>query len=113
MRLIDVGTPDAARLHKASMAAPRVAVYTHKDPSQLIGRLAGERIIALMRSAVPSIARSSARLPASSAAWPSACRSPIASSTCHRRETPTALSSGTRSVIATRRQFRARQRGRA
>lgn len=41
---IDVGTPDAARLHKASKAAPRVAVYTHKDPEQLVGRLAGERI---------------------------------------------------------------------
>ena len=29
---IDIGTPDAARLHKASKAAPRVVVYTHKDP---------------------------------------------------------------------------------
>src|SRR5688572_705347 len=28
---IDVGTPDAARLHKASKAADRVAVYIHKD----------------------------------------------------------------------------------
>ena len=41
---IDVGMPDAARLHKASKAAPRVAVYTHHDPAQLVGRLAGERI---------------------------------------------------------------------
>src|SRR5216110_639654 len=41
---IEIGTPDAARLHKASKAAPRVAVYTHKDPAQLVGRLAGERI---------------------------------------------------------------------
>jgi uncharacterized protein YaeQ len=41
---IDVGTPDAARLHKACKAAPRVVVYTHKDPSQFLGRLAGERI---------------------------------------------------------------------
>src|SRR5688572_18431649 len=31
---IDIGTPDAARLHKASKAAARVAVYTHKDPAQ-------------------------------------------------------------------------------
>src|SRR5688500_9534408 len=30
---IDVGAPDAARLHKASKAAPRVAVYTHRDPA--------------------------------------------------------------------------------
>ncbi len=28
---IDIGTPDAARLHRASKAAPRVAVYTHQD----------------------------------------------------------------------------------
>jgi uncharacterized protein YaeQ len=41
---IDVGTPDAARLHKASKAAARVAVYTHKDPDRLLKQLAGERI---------------------------------------------------------------------
>ena len=41
---IDVGTPEAARLHKACKAAPRVAVYTHKDPAHLISRLAGKRI---------------------------------------------------------------------
>jgi uncharacterized protein YaeQ len=41
---IEVGSPDAARLHKASKAAPRVAVYTHKDPAQLLRQLAGERI---------------------------------------------------------------------
>jgi uncharacterized protein YaeQ len=41
---IEVGTPDAARLHKASKAATRVAVYTHKDPRQFLSRLAGEKI---------------------------------------------------------------------
>jgi uncharacterized protein YaeQ len=41
---IDVGVPDAARLHKASKAAPRVAVYTHKDPRTLLKALAGEKI---------------------------------------------------------------------
>jgi uncharacterized protein YaeQ len=41
---IDVGLPDAARLHKASKAAPRVAVYTHRTPAQLLRQLAGERI---------------------------------------------------------------------
>jgi uncharacterized protein YaeQ len=41
---IDVGAPDAARLHKASKAAPRVAVYTHRDPAQILRQLAGERI---------------------------------------------------------------------
>jgi len=41
---IDIGAPDAARLHKASKAAPRVAVYTHKDPAQIVRQLSGERI---------------------------------------------------------------------
>jgi uncharacterized protein YaeQ len=41
---IDIGAPDAARLHKASKAAPRVAVYTHKDPAVLLSQLSGERI---------------------------------------------------------------------
>ena len=41
---IDVGAPDAARLHKASKAAPRVAVYTHRDPAMLQRQLGGERI---------------------------------------------------------------------
>jgi len=41
---IDVGTPDAARLHKASKAAARVVVYTHKEPRQFLNRLAGEKI---------------------------------------------------------------------
>ena len=41
---IEVGMPDAARLHKAGKASPRVAVYTHKDPAQLVNRLTGERI---------------------------------------------------------------------
>jgi uncharacterized protein YaeQ len=41
---IEVGTPDAERLHRASKAAPRVAVYVHRDPAQFLARLAGERI---------------------------------------------------------------------
>jgi uncharacterized protein YaeQ len=41
---IDIGAPDAARLHKASKAAPRVAVYTHKDPALLRRSLVGEKI---------------------------------------------------------------------
>jgi uncharacterized protein YaeQ len=41
---IDVGVPDAARLHRAAKAAPRVAVYTHKDPALLQAALAGARI---------------------------------------------------------------------
>jgi uncharacterized protein YaeQ len=41
---IDVGTPDAGRLHRAGKLAPRVAVYVHKEPSQWLRALAGERI---------------------------------------------------------------------
>ncbi len=41
---IDVGTPDAPRLHRASKLAPRVAVYLHKDPAQWLRGLEGERI---------------------------------------------------------------------
>jgi uncharacterized protein YaeQ len=41
---IDVGVPEAARLHRASKAAQRVIVYTHKDPVPWMARIAGERI---------------------------------------------------------------------
>ena len=41
---IDVGAPDAARLHKAGKAAPRVAVYTHREPRHVLQALSGERI---------------------------------------------------------------------
>ena len=40
---IEVGAPDAARLHKAAKAAPRVAAYSHKGPEPL-RRQAGEKI---------------------------------------------------------------------
>jgi uncharacterized protein YaeQ len=41
---IDIGSPDAARLHKACKLAPRVAVYMHRDPGQFLRGLTGERI---------------------------------------------------------------------
>jgi uncharacterized protein YaeQ len=41
---IEIGAPDATRLHKASKLAPRVAIYTHKDPAQLVRQLVGARI---------------------------------------------------------------------
>jgi uncharacterized protein YaeQ len=41
---IEIGAPDATRLHKAAKASPRVAVYTHKDPAQLLSRLVGADI---------------------------------------------------------------------
>jgi uncharacterized protein YaeQ len=41
---IEVGAPAAARLHKASKASQRVAVYAHKDIDLLLAKLQGERI---------------------------------------------------------------------
>src|SRR5450755_79178 len=41
---IDVGAPEAARLHRAAKLAPRVAIYTNKDAVQLAARLGTERI---------------------------------------------------------------------
>lgn len=41
---IEIGSPDAARLHRASKAAPRVAVYTHDGAERYWESLAGARI---------------------------------------------------------------------
>jgi uncharacterized protein YaeQ len=41
---IEVGLPDADRLHRGSKLAGRAVVYTHRDPAQLIIQLAGRRI---------------------------------------------------------------------
>jgi uncharacterized protein YaeQ len=41
---IDIGAPEASRLHRAAKAAPRVAIYTHKDAALLASRLGSERI---------------------------------------------------------------------
>jgi uncharacterized protein YaeQ len=41
---IEIGTPSAERLHKASKAAPRLVVFTHNDPAQL-KKVAQERVI--------------------------------------------------------------------
>ena len=41
---VDVGAPDASRLNRAAKMADRVVVYTHKDPTQWLRQLAGERI---------------------------------------------------------------------
>jgi uncharacterized protein YaeQ len=41
---IDVGTPAADRLHRASKAAARVAVYVHREASQWLAGLAGAKI---------------------------------------------------------------------
>jgi uncharacterized protein YaeQ len=41
---IEVGTPEAARLHKASKSARRVVIYAHRDVEPWLARLVGERI---------------------------------------------------------------------
>jgi uncharacterized protein YaeQ len=41
---IEVGLPDADRLHRASKLANRVAVYTHRDIRILLGQLEGRKI---------------------------------------------------------------------
>jgi uncharacterized protein YaeQ len=41
---IEIGTPDSARLHKASKAADRVAVYCHKEHAQWLKGLAAAGI---------------------------------------------------------------------
>lgn len=41
---IDIGTPAADRLHRASKAAPRVAVYIHREAAQWLEGLAGAKI---------------------------------------------------------------------
>jgi uncharacterized protein YaeQ len=41
---IDIGLPEPERLHRASKAAPRVAVYTHKDPTQWAVKLEAAKI---------------------------------------------------------------------
>jgi len=42
--LIEVGAPDADRLHRGSKLAGRVAVYTHRDPRIVLEQLAGRKI---------------------------------------------------------------------
>jgi uncharacterized protein YaeQ len=41
---VDIGLPEPERLHRASKAAPRVAVYTHKDPAQWAEKLVAAKI---------------------------------------------------------------------
>lgn len=41
---IEVGMPDAERLHRGSKLAGRAAVYTHRDAGQLLRQFAGKKI---------------------------------------------------------------------
>ena len=63
---IEVGTPDPARLHKATKATERVVVYCHKDPQAWLRALGAAKIYAperltgwqLERAAVDALAES-------------------------------------------------------
>ncbi|MGP6170497.1 YaeQ family protein [Microbacterium sp. A196] len=44
MAWIEVGAPDAERLHHGSRIAERAAVYTHRDPAKVIATWSGKRI---------------------------------------------------------------------
>ncbi|MGK0714977.1 YaeQ family protein [Leucobacter sp. W1153] len=41
---IEIGAPDAARLHYGSKLADRVAIYTHRDPAKLLTSWTGKTI---------------------------------------------------------------------
>ena len=41
---IEVGAPDAERLHRGSKLAGRAAVYTHRDPAPWLALVAGKKI---------------------------------------------------------------------
>lgn len=41
---IEVGAPDAERVHRGSKLAGRAAIYTHRDPAKVLAQLSGKRI---------------------------------------------------------------------
>ena len=41
---IEIGAPDAARLHTANKRSERTTVYTHRDPARVLGTWAGKTI---------------------------------------------------------------------
>ena len=41
---IEVGMPDANRVHRGSKLAGRAAVYTHRDPRQVMAQFEGQKI---------------------------------------------------------------------
>jgi uncharacterized protein YaeQ len=55
---IEIGAPDAARLHRAAKLASRVAVYTHRDLRNVLGQLDGKKIHRAGEIPIYSFARS-------------------------------------------------------
>lgn len=41
---VEIGTPAAQRLHKASKASPRLALFTHNDPSLVCAAVRGQKV---------------------------------------------------------------------
>lgn len=41
---VEIGAPDAARLHSGSMQSDRTVIYTHRDPAKVAAPWAGKRI---------------------------------------------------------------------
>lgn len=41
---IEIGAPDADRVHRGSKLADRTAVYTHRDPAKVLAQLTGKKI---------------------------------------------------------------------
>jgi len=54
---IEVGLPDAERVHRGSKLAGRAAIYTHRDVTQLLNQYAGKRIHRAAEIPVYAIAR--------------------------------------------------------
>ena len=82
MTWIEIGTPDSARLHKASKTGARVAVYCHKEGAQWLKGLAAagiHRADALELYAIDRTLIARARIAARSADGLRRCRSTIAS----------------------------------
>ena len=53
----EIGAPDGARLHRASKAADRVVVYTHKDTDQWLRQLSAQRLYRPERIEIYSLDR--------------------------------------------------------
>ncbi|MCU0648418.1 MAG: YaeQ family protein [Gemmatimonadaceae bacterium] len=54
---VEIGAPDAARLHKAAKASPRVALYTHRDPRIVLRGYEGATIFRVNEIPVYAIDR--------------------------------------------------------
>ena len=82
---IEVGMPDANRLHRGMKLAGRVAVYTHRDTRQLLGSAGrrqdpSRRLRSRSARSTKGRSRRSARYWIGECRWPSRC--PGATSTC-------------------------------